>query len=206
MLVTTSCSSSEAPAAADDRLCDISSGSPEEKLLRQVIRTPEFETRIDNRDQRFVEKMEDGLRAQPEGSSASPVLACSYAPKASSNEGRANVEFTWSPTAEAESGGGEKGTRSYQPSASATGTSDDVSADLFVQCRLPGDLNARSKKVLLHAQAAYTVNLGAVQDHGTQDQQMAFLYYMARKATEVLGCENQPLAEEPVVKPLSTEQ
>lgn len=203
-LVTTACSS-EAPTQAgppDDYVCNIASGSVEEKLLHQVIRADSFKTRIGNRVPDFVEKMTVNLRGVPEERVTLSVRQCEYLPKGRSGDGQATIEYKWAPLAEVETGRDPEGTRSYRFDG-ATGKSNDVMTNLYVQCDLPGELNARSKKVLLHVDASFTVNLGPVKDHGTQDQQMSFVHHMARRATEVLGCENKPLAKEPVVKPLT---
>lgn len=202
-VLTTACSGEE-PAQAgppDDYVCDIASGSAEEKLLRQVIRADSFETRIGNRVPDFVEKMTINLRGKPEGRVTLSVRQCEYVPKGAHADGQATIEYRWAPLTEAETGRDPEGTRRYKFDG-ATGKSNDVMTNLYVRCDLPGELNAPSKKVLLHADASFTVNLGQVKDHGTQDQQMSFVHNMTRRATEVLGCENKPLAKDPVVKPL----
>ncbi|MFF9911289.1 hypothetical protein [Streptomyces sp. NPDC013457] len=203
-LVTTACSSDAPPQAGppDDYVCDIASGSSEEKLLLQVIRANSFETRIGNRVPDFVEKMSVNLRGEPEGQVTQSVRQCEYLPKGVAGDGQATIEYRWAPLTEATSGKDPEGTSSYRFDG-ATGKSHDTMTDLYVQCELPGELKARSKKVLLHADASFTMNLGPVKDHGTQDQQMSFVHQMTRRATEVLGCENKPLAKDPVVKPLT---
>ncbi|MEV5974322.1 hypothetical protein [Streptomyces sp. NPDC051921] len=203
LFAVTACSSSEEPQAGrpDDYVCAIPAGSAEDKLLRQVIRADSYETQNGNRTPRFVEKMQTNLRGLPAGQVTRSVRQCSYFPDGRRGDGQATIEYSWAQPADAKKGAA-KGARSYELNG-ATGTSDDVTTDLYVQCRLPGELADSSATVLLHADASFTVNLGAVKDHGTQDQQMDFVYRMARKATEALGCENEPLAKDPVAKPLA---
>ncbi|MEV4949644.1 hypothetical protein [Streptomyces sp. NPDC053755] len=196
MLVATSCSD-ETPKAAADRVCAIAPGSAEDKLLRQVMRAETFSTDVGSRDSRFVEKMQDALRSNPEYRTGQ----CEFHPNGKEGNGQATIDYGWSPVADADKVPGAD-TRRYELNG-AKGTSDDVMTHLYVPCDLPGELKPQSRKVLLHANAAFTVNLGAVKDHGTQDEQMSFLYSMARKAADVLGCENKPLAGDPVVKPLT---
>ncbi|MGW7434313.1 hypothetical protein ACWGIN_32880 [Streptomyces sp. NPDC054861] len=201
MLVATSCSD-ETPQAAEDRLCDIAQGSAADKQLRQVMRAETFTTHVGNTDARFVEKMRDRLRTYRAGESSPRTVQCEFFPNGKQGNGQATIDYGWSAVAEAEKDRNVKGTRRYELNG-ATGTSNDVATDLYVSCDLPGDLKEPSEKALLHADASFTMNLGAVKDHGTQDQQMSFLYAMTRKAAEALGCENKPLAGDPVVKPLT---
>ncbi|MET9955485.1 hypothetical protein ABZ135_28615 [Streptomyces sp. NPDC006339] len=201
MLAGTACSG-DAQEVAEDRLCSIDSGSAEDKLLRQVIRADSYRTQVDHTDSGFVERMQEELRTYPGAEATNPVRQCGYVPKGAV-EGQASVQFDWAPAADAKKGAGViEGTRTYDLNG-ATGRSHDVSTDLYVQCDMPDELSGASKKALLHANASFTVNLGNVKDHGTQDQQMSFVYQMARRAAEVLGCTNNPLAKDPVVKPLT---
>ncbi|MFJ3519929.1 hypothetical protein [Streptomyces sp. NPDC090131] len=85
------------------------------------------------------------------------------------------------------------------------GESNDTFTKLFVQCDLPGDLDAPSKSAWLYAKASYTVNIGRTDiDQAARDRQSALTYLMARRVTDALGCENKPLEKPPVVKPLAT--
>ncbi|MGW2205321.1 hypothetical protein [Streptomyces sp. NPDC001774] len=204
LFAVTSCTTEAPPQAGhpDNYVCAIASDSTEATLLRQVIRAETFSDRIGNRTPDFVEKMKASLRGNAEERVPPRLRQCEYFPDGQHGNGQATIEYSWVPLADAESDKDPDGTRRYRWDG-ATGKSHDVGTDIYVQCDMPGDLNARSKKLLLHAEASFTVNLGTVKDHGTQDQQMEFLYYMTRKATDVLGCENKPLAKEPVVKPLT---
>ncbi|MGW7362997.1 hypothetical protein ACWGI8_06090 [Streptomyces sp. NPDC054841] len=203
LLTVTSCTS-EAPQGGrpDDYLCDISAKSTEEKLLRQIMRADDFTTEINNREYRFAEKMNENLRLFPDSSRMYAVMACQYLPNGQKDIGRTRIEYKWVPRVDASGPSQEDETFSYD-FGNAFGTSSDVTSTLDVTCVMPGDLREKSAKVSLHADASYTVNLGPVHDHGTQDEQITLLYLMTRRATESLGCENKPLAKEPVVKPLT---
>ncbi|MFJ3965485.1 hypothetical protein [Streptomyces sp. NPDC090036] len=83
------------------------------------------------------------------------------------------------------------------------GEGNDTFTKLFVQCDLPGDLDAPSKSAWLCANGSYTVNIGRTDiDRAAEDRQTALTYLMARRVTDALGCENKPLEKPPVVKPL----
>ncbi|MFF4173958.1 hypothetical protein [Streptomyces sp. NPDC001744] len=204
LFTVTSCSDGTPSRAErpDDYACAVSAGSPEAKLLSQVMRTDSFTTRNGYRSPRFVEKAQDRLREYGEEGKTLAVRQCFFFPDGRSGDGQTTVEYGWAPLSDAQKGTDAAGTRRYRLNG-ATGRSGDVTTDLYVRCELPGELKEPSKKVLFHAGVSFTTNLGTVEDHGTQDQQMSFVYLMARRATELLGCENRPLAKDPVVRPLT---
>ncbi|MET8508204.1 hypothetical protein ABZV60_26730 [Streptomyces sp. NPDC004787] len=204
LLAMTACGSSDEPQAGppDDYVCDISPGSTEEKLLLHVLRADSFTTRHGSPTHMFVERVQDRLRENAKDGSSYSVRQCEYFPNGKYGGGQATIEYDWSPLTAPEGGKDAEGTRHYELNGVA-GESNDVMTDLYVRCDMPGALGTPSRKVLLHADASFTVNLGEVHDHGTQDQQMDFVYRMTRRATEVLGCENKPLEKDPVVKPVA---
>ncbi|MFJ9578015.1 hypothetical protein ACIRQF_16810 [Streptomyces sp. NPDC101191] len=202
----TACGSSEEPQAGppDDFVCDIQAKSPEQNLLLQIMRADTYTPQIDHRTPRFVENMQINLRGTPEYRVTSSVRQCEYFRNDGREAGQTTLTYRWVPLADAEKVAYPAETRRYRLNG-ATGWSHDTAAGLSVRCELPGDLEAPSKNVLLRADASFTVNLGPVHDHGTQDQQMEFVYRMARRATEALGCANKPLEKEPVVEPVAGE-
>ncbi|MGW4164349.1 hypothetical protein [Streptomyces sp. NPDC004788] len=202
LFTATACGSSEEPQAKhpDDYVCDIASGSPEDKILRHVLRADTYTTLHGNRTPKFLDRMRTELREQPGHRTTYSVRQCSFFPDGRRGMGQANIDYMWSPLSDAKKTAVVEDTRSYALNE-ATGTSNDVSTHLYVPCVLPGTPSA-SKGLLLHAEGSFTVNLGAVKDHGTQDQQMEFVHRMARRATEALGCENAPLKKTPVFTPL----
>ncbi|MFE5295702.1 hypothetical protein [Streptomyces sp. NPDC056632] len=210
-LALTACSS-ESAGPPEDRLCKVPAGSPEEKSLHTVLRADTFRTDWHQpRDARFVEKVEENLRNLADPAAMYTVTGCSYVPKGQVGIGRATIDFEWVPLDAAKKDPAykrkdpaDKEPRTYRLNG-ATGVSNDVFTSLYVSCLLPGELKEPSKRVLLRTNAAFTVNLGPVHDHGTQDQQMDFVYRMTRKATEVLGCENKPLEKDPAVKPVASQ-
>ncbi|MFF8597898.1 hypothetical protein ACF06M_04745 [Streptomyces sp. NPDC015238] len=207
LLAVTACGSGEEPQAGppDDYLCTVSPGSPEEKLLLRVLRVGSFTFGFNHLTPDFVEGMRINLRGKPEKLVTDGLVQCSYYPNGDRGFGQATIEFRWSSPADAKKDAAVEGARSYDLTGSADviGVSHDVSTDLYVPCRLSGEPAERSKGVHLHATTSFTVNLGEVHDHGTQDQQMDFVYRMTRRATEVLGCENKPLEKDPVVTPVA---
>ncbi|MFG3348459.1 hypothetical protein ACGF1Z_25800 [Streptomyces sp. NPDC048018] len=204
VVTLTACGSSEEPSAelADDFLCAMEAKSPEHEQLLRIMRADSYTSQVDHRAARFVEGMQINLRGEPEYRVTPSIRACVFFRNNGREAGQTTLTYTWAPPADVEKPGGPAGTRRYRLNG-ARGTSEDTATSLFVRCDLPGDLEEPSKKMLLRADASFTLNPGAVKDHGTQDQQMSWLYLMTRRTTEALGCANEPLAEDPVVKPLT---
>ncbi|MCP3756142.1 hypothetical protein [Streptomyces sp. TBY4] len=76
-------------------------------------------------------------------------------------------------------------------------------SNLLIPCDLPGKLAARSRKVWLEAELRYTFSPRRLElDQAAKDSRMTLTYLLARRVTDALGCENQPLAKPPVVEPL----
>ncbi|MFF7178876.1 hypothetical protein [Streptomyces sp. NPDC008121] len=203
ILALTSCSSEPPAGRPDDYLCNLPANSTEEKLLHEVMRTKSFRTDVHNSESQFSQEMKEILQKYPDQASMHALMGCSFVPKGQPDAGQVRITFEWAARSDRSSPPPENAVRRYNLNG-ATGESTDTSSHLYTQCVLPGELNGKSKKIPLHAEASFTMNLGPVRDHGTQEEQISFLYLITRRATESLGCENKPLERAPVATPLIT--
>ncbi|MET8508203.1 hypothetical protein ABZV60_26725 [Streptomyces sp. NPDC004787] len=198
-LVAVSCSPGESGSQVEG-LCGPSADSSAGRSLREVLGTDDFSTKVMQSDERFVREFKADLKEWQGGkNSTTPSYLCTYLPEGS--EGRVVLDFAWSPTEEL-SRQRAQGGRFYDLNG-ASGRNGDLSSALFVTCDLGGELSSPSSKVLLRADAALTVNRGENLSPEREVRQLSFLYLMTREVTDVLGCENKPLKDEPVVKPLT---
>lgn len=199
------CTSENAAPPDEQELCDLPTASGGGKVLRQLLDTDQVQTTIFAESSDLVERMQERLNKENLGKPTSPTSVCSFSPKGHVGANTLGVEFSWVP-----SGGDPKKTSRSLIGAShynlndVLGESNDIGAGLRVECRLPGKFGTLSKRVLLYAEASNTLNRGRDVDQATKDRQIAFLYFMTRKVTDALGCENDPLKKEPVAKPYAT--
>ncbi|MCX4801410.1 hypothetical protein OG594_07045 [Streptomyces sp. NBC_01214] len=201
MVVLASCASGE-PEAKIEHLCTVGAASEEEALLRGILRADGFETDVFHRTNRVVESLERDLRAIGSDKKTFSTSLCAYGPTPRAGVERARFEVGWVP----------RTSKDAEPSMAdggrfdangAFGESNYFLTNLFVRCDMPGDLAEPSKAAWLYAEASYTVNIGRTDiDQAAKDRQTALTYLMARRVTDALGCENEPLAKPPVVKPL----
>ncbi|MFD3947739.1 hypothetical protein [Streptomyces sp. NPDC058579] len=199
-LAATACSSGDSGTQVEG-LCGPSADSSAGTSLRQVLRTDDFTAQVLRSDDNFVREFKKDLREWPGGeNSTSPSFVCKYVPE--DGKGHVLLDFAWSP---ANQPGKQRARESgpFYDLNGATGEVGDQSSGLYVSCALGGELSARSRKAVLRADLSLTVNRGETVDKAREAEQLSFLYYMTRAATEVLGCENKPLTKEPVVKPLT---
>ncbi|MFJ9807205.1 hypothetical protein ACIRTB_03060 [Streptomyces sp. NPDC101158] len=199
----TACGSSEESSAelADDFLCAMEAKSPEHEQLLRIMRADSYTPQVDHRAPRFVEGMQINLRGEPEYRVTPSIRACVFFRNNGREAGQTTLTYTWEPLVDGQKAASPTGARSYRLGG-ATGWSHDSATGLVVRCDMPGDLEAPSRNVLLRADASFTVPPETRHDLGAQDRQMDFVYRMARKATEALGCENRPLEKDPDVKPV----
>ncbi|MFE5632435.1 hypothetical protein [Streptomyces sp. NPDC056543] len=201
-LVAVSCSSGDSGSQVEG-LCGRPGDSAAGKSLREVLGTDDFTAEAVKSDDSFAEQFRKDLKEWPGGpDSTSPSFVCKYLPD--DNENHVVLSFAWSP---ADQPGRERaeGGKVYDVSGT-TGSAGHLAAELFTPCELGGELAEPSRKAVLRADATLTVDRGRNVDQQRVAQELSFLYLMTREATKVLGCENQPLAKEPVVKPLATER
>ncbi|MEV6421909.1 hypothetical protein [Streptomyces sp. NPDC051662] len=199
-LAATSCTT-EAPDPPVSHSC---SDPAEKKLVQQLLKASEYRTTIFNTDSNVSEKMMDDLRRWKPGGTEYTTQVCSYSPKIrrASGGNTLRVEFYWTSRSNPSKWGRTSG--SYYNFNGITGESDETLAKLRVQCSLKGELDGLSKQTLLGARGSNTAYEGPEVNQKARDQQILFTYLMTRKITEALGCENNPLKADPIVKAYTT--
>ncbi|MEV7674841.1 hypothetical protein [Streptomyces sp. NPDC088752] len=198
-LTATACSSGDSGSRVEG-LCGPAADSAAGKSLREVLGTDDFTAEALTPDDRFAERFKQDLEEWGGGpNSTSPSFLCRFVPEDSKNH--VLLGFAWSP---ADQPGKERarGGTVYDVSG-ATGTAVPLATELFAPCELGGELSGPSRKAVLRADATLTVDRGRDTDRQRETSELSFLYLMTREAAKVLGCENHPLADDPVVKPLT---
>lgn len=85
----------------------------------------------------------------------------------------------------------------------ARGVTSNSRSTLLVECDMPGELKEQSHKAWLTSDTRYTFTPSRPDaDQAARDRRMTLTYLMAQRITDALGCENKPLEQPPVVKPL----
>ncbi|WP_069173460.1 hypothetical protein [Streptomyces griseus] len=166
-----------------------------------MLKADELKSTIFAETSDLVEGMRERLQ---EDKPTLPQATCSFAPRNTVSSKRLRIEFSWVPrNPEASHRNELPGPLSHYDVNGAAGEANDISSHLRVECVLPGADKETSKQILLQGEASNTLLVGTEVRQKTIDQQITFLYLMTRRATEALGCENDPLAKKPVVKPSS---
>lgn len=201
-IVASGCTSGDsAEPQAKDELCELDAGTSESATLRQLLGEDEISTVISNGDDDLTESMRDWLKPGGPKRTALPLRMCSYRPEKSAVARMVSIEFGWQPRDVAGSKTRElPGKVHHYDVNDATVQANDIVSQLTVPCRMPAGLEKASQKALLQGTAANTLLVGTEVPQKTIDQQITFLYLMTRRATEILGCENNPLTKKPVVK------
>lgn len=187
-------------AAPEKEFCDVAASSTEGEAVRDVLKADELKSTVFALTSDLVEGMQERL-GEDLSTPTSSQTTCSFAPRSTFGSKRLRIEFSWVPQdTEAREVDKLPGKLSHYDVNGATVEANDLVSRLTVPCRMPGDLTAPSQKVLLQGQASNTLLNGTDVQQKTVDQQVTFLYLMTRRATDALGCENDPLAKKPVVK------
>jgi hypothetical protein len=198
-LVAVSCGFGDSGSQVEG-LCGQPADSAAGKALREVLGTDDFRAEAIMSDEHFAQRFKTDLKEWRGGpDSTSPSFLCKYLPDDSDDH--VVLSFAWSP-AEQPAKERAEGGKLYDVSG-ATGSTGHLAAELFTPCTLGGELGEPSRKAVLRADATLTVDRGRNVDRKREASELSFLYLMTREAAEALGCQNQPLAKEPVVKPYS---
>ncbi|MFJ9344853.1 hypothetical protein ACIRP0_37075 [Streptomyces sp. NPDC101733] len=202
VLTLASCGSGESEAKGEN-LCEIVPSSDEEALLRGILRAEDVKTEISSRTDRVVQRLQRELREMGPEKRTLPAYTCAYWPGQQSSE-RAKFGYGWVPRALKDAEGSVPKGVPYEVNG-ILGETSDTYTKLRVQCDMPGDLGQMSKSAWLYVNASYSVNVPRTDiDRAARDRQTTFAYLMARRVTEALGCENEPLSKAPVVSPVPT--
>ncbi|MGW4231420.1 hypothetical protein ACWEF9_19350 [Streptomyces sp. NPDC004980] len=172
--------------------------------MRDQLKAQDLKSTIFAEASDLVEGMQERL-TEDLNRTTTAQTTCSFAPRDTVSARRLRIEFSWAPRDIGKSDTNKlPGPLSHYDVNGAVGEANDISSHLRVECVLPGADRKTSQKVLLQGEASNTLLMGTEVQQKTIDQQVTFLYLMTRRATEALGCKNDPLAKEPVVKPSPT--
>ncbi|MFZ3497748.1 hypothetical protein ACODT5_31750 [Streptomyces sp. 5.8] len=201
LLAASGCSAQDAESRPD-HLCEIADPSDERDLLRQIVRSDEFDTQISTTTERLVDRLKGDLRTMPSDDETSPWLVCGYVPTQRKDTGRVRLQVRWQPHSHRE--GTPEGSVPFEANG-AVGRANDVGSLLRVRCDMPGDLRSLSDAAVLSVEGSFGISTPRTDMvQADRDRQTTLTYFMARRVTEALGCENKPLEQAPVVKPLPT--
>lgn len=199
-LLVASCASDVSPAPAR-HICEVKDSSQEGEVLQRMIGADGFDTQWFKTTTDFSKQLRKDLQQKGSKRSTLPVDVCFFSSRSGTDVKSVHVSFFWSA-----SGGPAKGRlhadewTEYRVGG-VLAESTGIIAELATECRISGSLAADSRQVLLRGRLASPVSDGKRPEAGTKERQAAFLYAMAQRATEALGCENKPLQGAPVVKP-----
>lgn len=201
-IAASGCTSDDsAEPQAKEELCRLAPDSSESRTLRQLWGQGDVETDVSNDAADLTGGMRAWLKPGGPEKSALPLRMCSYRPGTTTGARMLSIEFDWLPRGEVGSKTASlPGKVRHYTVNDATVQATDIVSRLTVPCRMPGELDKASQKFLLQGEASNTLLMGTDVQQKTIDQQVTFLYLMTRRATEALGCENDPLTKNPVVK------
>ncbi|MFI5762719.1 MULTISPECIES: hypothetical protein [unclassified Streptomyces] len=195
------CSAAESrpePSAAHP--CTLADPSKERDLLREITRSPDFDTRVNSTTAHLVDMLKADLRTVVNVGATSPWLMCGYVPEQGKDAGRVQLQVRWQPVDPRERI--PEGSLPFEANG-ATGMTDDTTSLLRVRCDLPGDLSSPADMPLLSVEGSFGIRAPrANMTQADRDRQTAFTYLMARRVTQALGCTNKPLERPPAVKVL----
>ncbi|MFD9030137.1 hypothetical protein ACFVZW_03055 [Streptomyces sp. NPDC059567] len=195
VLAASACSSGGSDTRVEG-MCGQPADSDAGTSLRHVLGTDDFKTNVIMSDRRFVAELKEDVQERREKSGTAPAYLCTFLPEDSDE--RVVLGFAWAPAEEPGEDPAQAG--SLYDVSGVRGESQDLASELRVPCDLGGELSEPSRKAVLRADATLTVNRGKDVDQEMKARQLTFLYLMTREVTEALGCENKPLAKDPVVK------
>ncbi|MGW8885004.1 hypothetical protein [Streptomyces sp. NPDC055749] len=198
---------SETPEPPVSQACEYGPSTSEGKLIRQLLDTDEYRTRVEKSTSALAEGLKEELQAREEsGRTEYRTPMCSFSlerPRGAGSD-TLSVDFHWTTREDPKGSGRPANTHTYYNVNGLHGESDETLSTLRMQCDLPGKLSKPSQQSLLVADVSNTAYVGTAVSQEARDRQIHFLYLMARQATDALGCENEPLKKDPVVKGYKT--
>ncbi|MFC9246843.1 hypothetical protein ACFT7S_23455 [Streptomyces sp. NPDC057136] len=198
---------SEDPEPPVSHACEYGPSTREGKLIRQLLDTDKYRTRVEKSTADLAEGLKEELQAREEpGRTEYQTPMCSFSleyPRGSGSD-TLSVDFHWTSRENPKISGRPADSHAYYDINGLYGESDETLSRLRMQCALPGKLDKLSQQDLLVAEVANTAYVGTAVRQEVRDRQIRFLYLMARHATDAIGCENEPLKKDPVVKGYET--
>lgn len=186
--------------ADDPNPCGTGASSEEGRLVREVLSVEEYETRVGTSTRALADAMADGLRSLGPDLGFFSSRGCTYLRQTIPGYEILSFEAGWT----LQGPGGPPGPDEvlYELHG-AHGRADSRAATLYAACVLPGELAGRSREVWFTAGTSYAFDPPRAEpDQAAKDGRMTLTYLLARRVTDALGCENQPLAKPPVLEPL----
>lgn len=206
VVMATSCASESPPTPPPESLCVMAVGSDGEKSVQRTLRSDRFDTTWYVPTAKLVERLGADLRQMKPGGRTLPIDTCDYIPQPKQGAHRVGVAFSWS----------SPGVPDWGRVPLEEVTRYDVNgvhvestywrAELSVACRLPEELAEASQGAVFRSELSNSLNAERPVDAEAKEQQIKLLYVMARRATDALGCEGDPLKGDPVVKPVPSAQ
>lgn len=201
-LTLASCTSGE-PEAKSEQPCGVSPSSEEGVLLQGILRAEKFETLIYNSTSEVAKALRSALPETSPEKRMPPKSTCALWAAGQNGGDRVTFSFGWVSRVSKDVQQPLSNGVPFEANGGAFGQANDTDTSLYVGCELPGELGGPSKSAWFHAKASHNVSPPRTDIEQTaRDRQTALTYLMARQVTEALGCENKPLEQPPVVKPL----
>ncbi|MFJ1869357.1 hypothetical protein ACIOD1_32705 [Streptomyces sp. NPDC088097] len=201
VLMLASCTSGGSETKAADP-CGISPTSQEGELVRSVLGTEDFSTKAYGPTSSLVDKAERALRVMGPEKDTFYTNVCGYGTEDERRDARVIFLAGWSLRTSAVPSAPNDASYAWN---GARGVTNESRSSLLVPCDMPGELKTQSQKVWLTADMTYTFGPTRPDvNQAVKDRRMTFAYLMARRVTEALGCENEPLSKPPVVSPVPT--
>ncbi|MET9691188.1 hypothetical protein ABZY81_22350 [Streptomyces sp. NPDC006514] len=203
VLMLASCTSGE-PEAKNEQPCGISPSSEEGVLLKGILRAEGFESLIYNSTGEAATALRHALSETSPESRMSTKMTCALWAAGQNGGDRVTFSFGWVSRASKKAEEPLPNGVPFEADGGAFGQANDTETRLLVACQMPGELGDPSKSAWFHAKASHNVSPPRTDiDQTVRDRQTALTYLMARRVTDALGCENEPLEKPPAVKPLT---
>ncbi|NML48806.1 hypothetical protein HHL19_00255 [Streptomyces sp. R302] len=176
--------------------------STEQQLLEELLEAGTYKSSVLNSTSDVEETLKTALRKWSGEKDTSSVYVCFFASSSSREEGGVRTSFSWAPSGSGEARADQRPETVKRFDINGTsGESAGNYSMLYFKCVLPGDLRRPSRHALLRARASNTSHSERKGTDEAMRQHLSFVYLMSRRVTEALGCENEPLKVDPVVKP-----
>lgn len=201
-LLATSCGGGERQGLAEDYLCDLPAQSAEREAVLKRVGTDKVRTTIFAKPSAFVGLMGDGLRRWEAGDSVVSSDVCLYQRIAGAPDGTVRISFEWGAPEHHKPAGRPIADAAQYAVNGVLAEVNEGEAKISFSCVMPGENRELSRRAQLVGWASFTGEPTDGSGRKAEIRDVTLSYLMARRAVEVLGCENKPLQGDPVVKPI----
>ncbi|WP_436990629.1 hypothetical protein [Streptomyces sp. enrichment culture] len=186
---------------ADDHLCRLPAESAEREAVLRAAGADEVRTTVLARPSLFAERSKDELRLWRGTGDVLPTDVCLFQRQEGGADGSVRVSFQWAtPVTGTVAGQPLRDPRRYAVNG-LPAEAGEGGAKVGFSCVMPDDLRDTSRKAQLVGRVTLTGGPRKGPREDRDVRQVALAYLMAQRAVDALGCENEPLRGEPVVKP-----